>query len=180
MSTRGWRSPNPGVCESRQLRSSALIHVVPLTSLVACIYLWLTHRYQRVCGGSTFVYPWPLSQHTREFPVRLSNWLSVQRRHWRLWRYILQFDCFTELTASHWGAAERFWKWYAKLEGLGTQVPSAVQRRSPRGGLGSGAPRSWNIFATKSQIPLRYLVADRSEAGRRPATSWNLAYHLAR
>jgi len=24
------------------------------------------------------------------------------------------------------------------------------------------------------------LVADRSEAGRRPATSWNLAYHLAR
>jgi len=30
------------------------------------------------------------------------------------------------------------------------------------------------------QIPLRYLVADRSEAGRRPAASWNLAYHLAR
>jgi len=33
---------------------------------------------------------------------------------------------------------------------------------------------------TKSQTPLRYLVADRSEAGRRPAASWNLAYHLAR
>jgi len=33
---------------------------------------------------------------------------------------------------------------------------------------------------TKSQFPLRYLVADRSEAGRRPAASWNLAYHLAR
>jgi len=32
---------------------------------------------------------------------------------------------------------------------------------------------------TSSQIPLRYLVADRSEAGRRPAASWNLAYHLA-
>jgi len=32
----------------------------------------------------------------------------------------------------------------------------------------------------KSQIPLRYLVADKSEAGRRPAASWNLAYHLAR
>jgi len=30
-----------------------------------------------------------------------------------------------------------------------------------------------------SQIPLRYLVADRFEAGRRPAASWNLAYHLA-
>jgi len=28
---------------------------------------------------------------------------------------------------------------------------------------------------TKSQIPLRHLVADRSEAGRRPAASWNLA-----
>jgi len=26
----------------------------------------------------------------------------------------------------------------------------------------------------------RYLVADRSEAGRRPTASWNLAYHLAR
>jgi len=33
---------------------------------------------------------------------------------------------------------------------------------------------------SKSQIPLRYLLADRSEAGRRPAASWNLAYHLAR
>ena len=32
----------------------------------------------------------------------------------------------------------------------------------------------------KSQIPLRYLVADRSEAGRKPAASCNLAYHLAR
>jgi len=31
----------------------------------------------------------------------------------------------------------------------------------------------------KGQIPLRYLVADRFEAGRRPAASWNLAYHLA-
>jgi len=33
---------------------------------------------------------------------------------------------------------------------------------------------------SKNQIPLRYLVADKSEAGRRPAASWNLAYHLAR
>jgi len=33
---------------------------------------------------------------------------------------------------------------------------------------------------SKSQIPLRYLLADRSEAGRRPVASWNLAYHLAR
>jgi len=32
----------------------------------------------------------------------------------------------------------------------------------------------------RSQIPLRYLVADRFEDGRRPAPSWNLAYHLAR
>jgi len=31
----------------------------------------------------------------------------------------------------------------------------------------------------KGQIPLRYLVADRFEAGRRPAASWNLANHLA-
>ena len=33
---------------------------------------------------------------------------------------------------------------------------------------------------TNSEIPLHYLVADRSKAGRRPAVSWNLAYHLAR
>ena len=32
----------------------------------------------------------------------------------------------------------------------------------------------------KSQILLRYLVTDRFEAGRRPAASWNVAYHLAR
>jgi len=32
----------------------------------------------------------------------------------------------------------------------------------------------------KGQIPLRYLITDRSEAGRRPSVSWNLAYHLAR
>ena len=32
----------------------------------------------------------------------------------------------------------------------------------------------------KSRIPLRYLVADTSEAGRGPAASWNLDYHLAR
>ena len=31
-----------------------------------------------------------------------------------------------------------------------------------------------------SRIPLRYLVADRSDAGHRPVASWNLAYHLAR
>jgi len=36
------------------------------------------------------------------------------------------------------------------------------------------------VLSTKSQIPLHYLVADRSEAGRRPAASWNLAYHLTR
>jgi len=30
------------------------------------------------------------------------------------------------------------------------------------------------------QIPLCYFIADRFEAGRRPAASWNLAYHLAR
>jgi len=30
------------------------------------------------------------------------------------------------------------------------------------------------LTGRKSQIPLRYLVADRSEAGRRPAASWNL------
>jgi len=33
---------------------------------------------------------------------------------------------------------------------------------------------------SKGQIPLHYLVADRYEAGRRPAASWNLACHLAR
>ena len=56
---------------------------------------------------------------------------------------------------------------------------SIVAKRSPISATidllyalpGSGTP--------KSQIPLRYLVADRSEAGRRPAASWNLAYHLS-
>jgi len=35
------------------------------------------------------------------------------------------------------------------------------------------------VAISKSQIPLRYPVADRFEDGRRPAASWNLAYHLA-
>jgi len=41
----------------------------------------------------------------------------------------------------------------------------------------------WNShhhMRRKGQIPLRYLVADRSEAGRRPAASRNLADHLER
>jgi len=29
-------------------------------------------------------------------------------------------------------------------------------------------------------LKAKFLVADRSEAGRRPAVSWNVAYHLAR
>jgi len=32
----------------------------------------------------------------------------------------------------------------------------------------------------RSQIPVCYLVADRSEAGRRPAASWNLAYSTSK
>ena len=32
----------------------------------------------------------------------------------------------------------------------------------------------------KAKFHYAILVADRSEAGRRPAVSWNLAYHLAR
>jgi len=32
----------------------------------------------------------------------------------------------------------------------------------------------------KAKFHYAILVADRSEAGRRPAASWNLAYHLAR
>jgi len=43
------------------------------------------------------------------------------------------------------------------------------------------ARREKNLFdSNKGQIPLRYLIADRFEAGHRPAASWNLAYHLAR
>jgi len=37
-----------------------------------------------------------------------------------------------------------------------------------------------STIKSKSQIPLRCLAADRFKAGRRPAASWNLAYHLAR
>jgi len=34
--------------------------------------------------------------------------------------------------------------------------------------------------AVKAEFHYAILVADRSEAGRRPAASWNLAYHVAR
>ena len=34
--------------------------------------------------------------------------------------------------------------------------------------------------SVKAKFHYAILVADRSEAGRRPAASWNLAYHLAR
>jgi len=38
-------------------------------------------------------------------------------------------------------------------------------------------------YNSRAQLRAKFhyaiLVADRSEAGRRPATSWNLAYHLA-
>ena len=46
--------------------------------------------------------------------------------------------------------------------------------------LKSSNSRRYDQLPTKSQIPLRYLVADRFEAGRSPAASRNLAYHLAR
>jgi len=36
------------------------------------------------------------------------------------------------------------------------------------------------IMLIKAKIHYAIVVADRSEAGRRPAASWNLAYHLAR
>ena len=38
---------------------------------------------------------------------------------------------------------------------------------------------AWFTFIGKGRIPLRYLVADKFEAGRRPAASRNLACHLA-
>jgi len=58
---------------------------------------------------------------------------------------------------------------------LSTALHVRVVVRNPR------HARFYNsACASQSQIPLRYLVADRSEAGRRPAASRNLAYHLAR
>ena len=36
------------------------------------------------------------------------------------------------------------------------------------------------ISVLKAKFHYAILVADRSEAGRRPAASWNLAYHLLR
>ena len=36
------------------------------------------------------------------------------------------------------------------------------------------------VKRVKAKFHYAILVADRSEAGRRPAASWNLAYHLAR
>jgi len=36
------------------------------------------------------------------------------------------------------------------------------------------------LWITKAELHYAILVANKSEAGRRPAASWNLAYHLAR
>jgi len=36
------------------------------------------------------------------------------------------------------------------------------------------------LLTFKAKFHYSYLVADRSEAGRRPAASWNLTYHLVR
>ena len=58
-----------------------------ISSLDEWVSSSLMRRYQRVCSRPTFVYPRPVSQHTREFPVRLSNWLSLQSRHEYLWRF---------------------------------------------------------------------------------------------
>jgi len=38
----------------------------------------------------------------------------------------------------------------------------------------------WFLGMIKAKFHYAILVADRFEAGRRPAASWNLAYHLAR
>jgi len=42
-----------------------------------------------------------------------------------------------------------------------------------------GATSSEGVLV-KAKFHYAILVTDRSEAGRRPAASWNLAYHLAR
>ena len=42
------------------------------------------------------------------------------------------------------------------------------------------APCNTILDLVKAKFHYAVLVADRSEAGRRPAVSWNLAYHLAR
>jgi len=64
-------------------------------------------------------------------------------------------------------------------------------RRKRRGSMRRGRRQQrWNqllrnslsvddFLVCKRQIPLRHLVTDRFEAGRSPATSWNLADHLA-
>jgi len=57
--------------------------------------LCLIPRYQWVRSGPTFMYPRPVSQHTREFPVRLSVWLSLQRGDQHVWRYLLQLSSET-------------------------------------------------------------------------------------
>jgi len=36
------------------------------------------------------------------------------------------------------------------------------------------------VYLLQAKFHYAILVAGRSEAGRRPAASWNLAYHLAR
>ena len=71
--------------------------------------------------------------------------------------------------------------WSATVSGdveivLATVLDSAVRRRQRSRQRSAKATRS---VAYKSQIPLRCLVRSWFEAGRRPAASWNLAYHLA-
>jgi len=50
--------------------------------------------------------------------------------------------------------------------------------------MGSTVWKDVNPLLTQCSIKAKFhyviLVTDRSEAGRRPAASWNLAYHLAR
>jgi len=51
---------------------------------------------------------------------------------------------------------------------------------TPTGTAGTDFGSVSSVPSVKAKFHYAILVADRSEAGRRPAASWNLAYHLAR
>ena len=58
-------------------------------------------------------------------------------------------------------SGEDFWRYSNKIESVGLRM----------------CPYHHSL---KAKFHYAILVADRSEAGRRPAVSWNLAYHPAR
>jgi len=86
---------------------------------VRCFYsVWTFTLYLRLAvnlevNGTVIV-----GSHSLVFFPQLSrNRIFVSKWHNYVWRQV------SFLSSNKLGATKRFWKWYAKLEGLGTEVP---------------------------------------------------------